>query len=86
MRITKLENDQKPIQENWHIVLLDYVWNWHSFSPPIICSRRQKQHNQAATLLDVTELIIVANSGPCMKKNQVVIIKTHHRWENPSKI
>jgi hypothetical protein len=25
MRITKLENDQKPIQENWHIVLLDYV-------------------------------------------------------------
>jgi hypothetical protein len=44
----------------------------------IICSRRQDHHNQAATLLDVTELIIVANSGPCMKKNQVVIIKTDH--------
>jgi len=66
LREEKRDNDQKPIQENWHMA--------HSFI--ILCFKLKqlfftiyllflpKPPNQAATFLDVTELTMVANSGP----------------------
>ena len=80
LREEKRDNDQKPIQENWHMALSFIIlcFKLKQLFFTIYLLFLPKPPNQAATFLDVTELTMVANSGPYIKKNQVVNCNHHN--------